>query len=123
MEYLERTSPVMALAWMTPLEQLLGLVCREGVWRVRWVRIDPLAEVPGLLVSVHEEDLAGDVDALDPGLRVRLDPGLPPPSSVVVPDDGAALRWAEEHAGARDDRWVNPAVDGWRVLCAMRGHP
>lgn len=121
-QYLEPSSRVMALRWMTVLDQFLGLVCADGQWRVRWIRIDPLADFPGLLVSVHEEDLACDVATLDRNVEASLDPALPFPSNFVAPDEEAALRWAEQRAGARRDRWVNEAVDGWRVLCELRGH-
>jgi hypothetical protein len=121
-EFLEPRSPAMALRWMTVLDQFLGLVCRDGQWRVRWIRVDPLADVPGLLVSAHEEDLACDMDTLVHNAEASSDPALPLPSNFVAPDEEAALRWAEDVAGARRDRWVNQAVDGWRVLCEMRGH-
>jgi hypothetical protein len=121
-KYLEPNSPVMALKWMTALDQCLGWVQRDGVRRVRWIRLDPLGEVPGILVSIHEEDLVGVV-----GARGRLDvPELDPASSLppdfVARDETEALSYAEREMGARRDRWVNQAVDGWRLLCALRGH-
>lgn len=121
-KYLESTSPVMALKWMTALDQCFGWVQRDGVRQIRWVRLDPLAEVPGILVSIHEEDLVGVV-----GARGRLDvPELDPASSLppdfVARDETEALSYAEREMGARRDRWVNQAVDGWRLLCALRGH-
>ena len=121
-EYLEPTSPVMALMWMTALDQCLGWVNRGGVRRIRWVRIDPLAEVPGILVSTHEEDLACDARRLDRLGVPELDPAVGLPSGFVARDETEALLSAERRLGARPDRWVNQAVEGWAVLSELRGH-
>jgi hypothetical protein len=121
-DYLEPTSPVMALRWMTALDQCLGWVSRDGVRRIRWVRIDPLADVPGILVSTHEEDLAGDVRSLDRLGVPELDPAVELPSDFVARDENEALLRAERQTGARRDRWVNQAVEGWAVLSELRGH-
>jgi hypothetical protein len=121
-EYLEPTSPMTALKWMTALDQCLGQVRRDGVRRIRWVRIDPLADVPGILVSTHEEDLASNVMKLDRLDVPELDPAVPLPPDFVARDEDEALLRAERQVGARRDRWVNHAVDGWAVLCELRGH-
>jgi hypothetical protein len=120
--YLEPASPVMALMWMTALDQCLGWVRRGGVLRIRWVRIDPLTDVPGILVSTHEEDLASDVRVLERLGVPELDPVTALPPDFVARDEDEALLTAERQAGARRDRWVNQAVEGWAVLCEARGH-
>jgi hypothetical protein len=119
--YLQSTSAVMALKWMTALDQCLGPVCRDNVRQIRWIRIDPLADVPGILVSTHEEDLVGDAGVLDRLGVAELDPLVPIPPDFVARDEEEALLFAERERGARRDRWLNQAVDGWRVLCALRG--
>jgi hypothetical protein len=121
-EYLEPNSPVMALMWMTAIDQYLGPVRRDGAWRIRWIRIDPLADVPGLLVTTFEEDLACDVAVLSRLDVPELDPATALPQEFVARDEYEALQRAEREAGARRDRWVNEAVGGWEVLCALRGH-
>jgi hypothetical protein len=122
-EYLEPASPRRALAWMTALDQCLGWVSRGGVRRIRWVRIDPLADVPGILVSTHEEDLAGDVKTLERLGVPELDPAVALPPDFVARDEDEALLGAERQTGARRDRWVHHAVEGWAALCELRGHP
>ncbi|MEU4164911.1 hypothetical protein [Actinoplanes sp. NPDC026670] len=121
MDYLEPTSPVMALKWMTALDQCLGWVDRDGVRRIRWVRIDPLADVSGILVSMHEEDLAGDVRILERFGVPQLDPAVALSPDFVARDENEALLWAERQIGARRDRWVNESVERWAVLCELRG--
>src|SRR6266496_4077526 len=108
-EYLEPTSLVMALLWVTSLDQCLGWVSRGGVRRIRWVRIDPLANVPGILVSTHEEDLVSDVRALERLGVPELDPAVALPPDFVAADEDEALLRAERQLGARRDRWVNEA--------------
>jgi hypothetical protein len=133
MRYLDSAAPVMALAWMTPIEQHLGLVRRNAKWRVRWVRIDPLA-VSGIVVSVHEADLACDPERLDSTDHPELDPDWPLPDVITVRSEldapsgqvsgnveAAALLRAEHETGARRDRWVNTSVDGWYELRRLRG--
>lgn len=121
-DYLEPTSPVMALTWMTAVDQCLGVVRRHDVWRIRWVRVDPLARSAGILVTTHEEDLVGGAGVRDHLGVPELDPALPLPEDLVAQDERDALLRAERETGARLDRWVNPSVDGWRALCELRGH-
>ncbi|MFI1989002.1 hypothetical protein [Actinoplanes sp. NPDC020271] len=122
MRYLEPTSPVMALMWMTAVDQCLGTVRRDGVWRVRWVRVDPLADAPGVLVSAHEDDLAVDIRALEQHGVPELVAAADLPMNFVAHDEAEALSTAERELGARKDRWVNHAVEGWAILCEWRGH-
>jgi hypothetical protein len=121
-KYLDPTSPVMALKWMTALDQCLGWVNRGGVRRIRWVRIDPLADVPGILISTHEEDLVSDARALERLGVPELDAAVAPLPDFIAQDEDEALRWAERQVGARPHRWVNQAVEGWTALCELRGH-
>jgi hypothetical protein len=133
MRYLDPAAPAMALTWMTPVEQCLGLVTRDGKRRIRWVRIDPLA-APGIVVSVHEADLADEPERIGSADHPELDPdrSLPepitirserdaPPGQVGGTIEGAALLRAEHETGARRDRWVNTSVDGWYELRRLSG--
>jgi len=112
----------MALMWMTAVDQCLGWVRRDGVRRIRWVRVDPLAGAPGILVSAHEDDLAVDIGTLEHHDVPELDSAVALPLDFVARDETEALRMAERELGAREDRWVNHAVEGWAVLCELRGH-
>jgi hypothetical protein len=120
--YLEPGSPVMALMWMTALDQCLGWVRRDGVQRIRWVRVDPTAEVPGILVSTHEDDLVGSLRTLSRLGVPELDPAVALPPDFLVLGEAEAVLTAERETGARRDRWVNQAVEGWGLLCELRGH-
>jgi hypothetical protein len=108
--------------WMTALDQGLGWVWHDGVRRIRWVRVDPVAEVPGILVSTHEEDLVGEVRLLRRLGMAELDPAVALPPDFVVMGEAEALLAAERETGARRDRWLNKAVEGWALLCELRGH-
>lgn len=121
-KYLKPASPVTALMWMTALEQCVGWVRRGDRRRIRWVRVDPAAGVPGILVSTHEGDLVGSLRSLRRLGVPELDPAIPLPPDVVARDEAEALLTAERDAGARRDRWVNEAVEGWALLCELRGH-
>ncbi|HEX5995970.1 MAG TPA: hypothetical protein VFY84_12580 [Jiangellales bacterium] len=134
MRFLAPTSAPMALAWMTAIEQYLGPIRRDDGWRIRWVRLDPLAAPHGILAAAYEEELACDPSALDLADRPELDPGAPLPPGYIVDSEidahgvssggieVAALLRAEREMGAHRDRWVNSAVEGWRELCHLRGH-
>jgi hypothetical protein len=116
----------MALKWMTALEQCLGWVRRDGRLRIRWVRIDPRPEaltVPGILVTSHEGDLVGAPRLLRRLGATELDPDAALPPDFIIPDESEALLTAERETGARRDRWVNEAVEGWAILRELRGHP
>ncbi|MFC7484042.1 hypothetical protein ACFQX7_33970 [Luedemannella flava] len=52
----------------------------------------------------------------------ELDPAVDLPPDFVALDEAEALLWAERGMGARRDRWVNRAVEGWTMLCELRGH-
>ncbi|GIF37170.1 hypothetical protein [Actinoplanes xinjiangensis] len=126
MKYLEPGSPLMALKWMTALEQCLGWVRRDGRLRIRWVRVDPRPEaltVPGILVTSHEADLVGAPRLLRRLGATELDPDAALPPDFIIPDESEALLTAERETGARRDRWVNEAVEGWAILRELRGHP
>ncbi|MEV4756022.1 hypothetical protein AB0J86_13040 [Micromonospora sp. NPDC049559] len=133
MRYLDPAAPVMALSWMTPIEQYLGRVRRNGKWRIRWVRVDPLP-VSGILVSVHEADLAGEAEGLDSTNHPELDPDWTLPEAITIRSEldapsgrspgsieAAAVLRAEDETGARRDRWVSASVDGWNELRRLRG--
>jgi hypothetical protein len=133
MRYLRPDAPAMALAWMTPVEQYLGRVKRDGKWRIRWVRLDPNG-ASGIVVSVHEIDLAREIKASEAAEHPELDPGwrLPDPLMIRSERDApvgqvggntenAALLRAEQATGARRDRWVNTSVSGWNELQRLRG--
>jgi len=101
---------------------VLGWVRRDGVRRIRWIRLDPLADFPGILVSIREENLAGDASVLGRLDVPELDPATSLPPDFVARDEAEALLYAKRETGARRNRWVNQTVDGWRLLCALRGH-
>lgn len=120
-KYLGPGSPARALEWMTASEQCLGWVWRDGVRRIRWVRIEPS---PGaeILVSTYEGDLVGSLRTLKRLGVPELDPTVTMPSAFTVRGTAEAVLAAERETGARPDRWVNPAVEGWDLLCEIRGH-
>ncbi len=119
-KYLLPSSPVRALEWMTASEQCLGWLWRDGVRRIRWVRIDP--SPGGNMVSTHEGDLVGALRTLRRLDVPELDPADALPPAFTVRGAEEAILEAERKTGARPDRWVNPAVEGWTLLCELRGH-
>jgi hypothetical protein len=120
--YLTPGTAARALMWMTASEQCLGWLQRDGVRRIRWVRLDWAAGVPGVLVSVHEDDLVGSLRTLRRLGVPELDPAADLPPDLVVAGEEEAVLAAERERGARPDRWVNKAVEGWALLCELRGH-
>ncbi|WP_245870819.1 excalibur calcium-binding domain-containing protein [Asanoa hainanensis] len=118
---------------MTPVEQYLGRVRRNGKWRIRWVRVDPYT-ASGILVSVHEVDLACEIKPAESAEHPELDPAWPLPDPMTIRSErdapvgqvagsaeNAALLRAEQATGARRDRWVNTSVSGWSELNRLRG--
>ncbi len=114
-------SPARALEWMTASEQCLGWLWRDGVRRIRWVRLDPS---PGanIFVSTHEGNLVGALRTLRRLGVPELDPTVALPPAFNVQGAEEAVLAAERETGAKPDRWVNPAVEGWALLCEVRGH-
>lgn len=137
MRYLKPTDMVMCLAWMTAIDQLLGVWQGSGGWRVLWVRLDPLWRgEPGIAMLIRDEPLACAIEQIDRddvvtarpfeylpevvSIRSALDA---PPFSMAQNAEHAAVLRAERDLGARPDRWVNPVTEpGWDYLCRLRGH-
>ncbi len=80
--------------------------------------------VPGanILVSIREGNLGGALRTLRRLGVPELDPSVALLPAFSVRGAEEAVLAAERETGAAPDRWVDPAVEGWALLCKLRGH-